>query len=916
LGDNVENLSLTGTAHIDGTGNALDNLITGNSGNNVLRGLDGNDTLVGGAGNDLLDGGSGADLMQGGTGDDTYVVDAEDTVVEAAGGGTDTVLASGSHVLAANVENLVLLGSGDLSGTGNALNNAITGTAGANLLDGGAGADTLTGGAGDDVYIVDNVGDVVVEAAGEGVDTVYASASTTLSANVENLVLTGTGNIDATGNAGDNSLTGNSGANTLAGGAGNDVLAGGAGNDTYVFQRGDGADRIIDAEGSDVLRIGGGLKAADLDAGRRGDDLLLRVPGTGDSITVVNWFSQGGGIGSIAFDDGTTLDHAAIEAIAHTPPVAAADAFTVQEDDGRADIAVPALLANDTYFGDAPSVVGLGASGAGAEVALDGDTIQYYLGDRYQALAQGEVLKDSFSYTISNSWGETSTAEVSVEIVGANDGPVTASDAAQVSEDSQPATSGNVLANDSDVDHGTVLQVVAPGTFAGDYGSLTIGANGDYSYTLNSAAANVQALGAGEVVVEHFTYVATDGIDAVGSSLDITVVGTNDAAVTAGDTAHVTEDLANTASGNVLANDHDVDAGTVLQVASPGTIDGSHGELALAQDGSYVYRLDAGAAAIQSMGREASLVEHFDYLATDGIAAVASTLDVTIAGSNDAPIVVKPLADRDVTFNKAFSFVLPANSFTDVDQGDTLTYSAKLADGSDLPSWLKFDATTGTFSGRSPKQVGSIDVRVTATDQVAASGSTEGSLSVSDVFRLSVSHGNEGVGNGPDAPPAGHDTNQNDGPGTGPGNPGSKLDNKPGKDGSNGKLSTIELDVTVGSGANAAHASLSLTVPTLLAADVLGKYLPGSSGGNVEASQTFGRWLAVDLAVSEAAANQKPGFLLDVNAGVDAGALSKATAGYLGSTKAFGGDPLAAVTGAGNELKGFEGLGKGVQKIK
>jgi VCBS repeat-containing protein len=366
----------------------------------------------------------------------------------------------------------------------------------------------------------------------------------------------------------------------------------------------------------------------------------------------------------------------------------------------------------------------------------------------------------------------------------------------------------------------------------------------------------------------------------------------------------------------VLANDHDVDAGTVLQVAAPGAIPGSHGELALAQDGSYVYRLDAGTAAVQSMGREATLVEHFDYVATDGIAGVASTLDITIGGSNDAPIVVKPLADQDVTFNKAFSFVLPVGSFTDVDQGDALTYSAKLADGSDLPSWLKFDARTGSFSGTSPKQVGAIDIRVTATDQVAASGSTEGSLSASDVFRLSVSHGNEGVGNGQDAAPAGHDTNQNDGPGTGPGNPGSKQDNKPGKGASNGGLSTIELDVTAGSGANAAHASLSLTVPTLLAADVLGKYLPDSSGGNVEASQTFGRWLAVDLAVSEAAANQKPGFLLDVNAGVDAGALSKATAGYLGSTKAFGGDPLAAATGAGNALKGFEGLGKGVQKIK
>jgi hypothetical protein len=152
-----------------------------------------------------------------------------------------------------------------------------------------------------------------------------------------------------------------------------------------------------------------------------------------------------------------------------------------------------------------------------------------------------------------------------------------------------------------------------------------------------------------------------------------------------------------------------------------------------------------------------------------------STLDITVTGTDHAPIVAKPLADVDVNFNKSFSFKIPANSFTDVDKGDTLTYTATLADGSALPSWVKFDASTGTFSGTGPKLVTSIDVRVTATDKVAATGSTVGSLSVSDVFVLSVGHGNEGVGNGEDGAPPGHDgdSNQNDGPGTGPGNPGS-----------------------------------------------------------------------------------------------------------------------------------------------
>ena len=139
LGANVENLTLTGTAAINGTGNALANTITGNSGANVLDGGAGNDTLTGGAGND------------------TYIVDSlGDTVVETAAGGTDLVQSSVSWSLAAEVENLTLTGSAAVNGTGNAANNTLTGNAADNLLDGGAGADTLAGGAGNDTYVVDS----------------------------------------------------------------------------------------------------------------------------------------------------------------------------------------------------------------------------------------------------------------------------------------------------------------------------------------------------------------------------------------------------------------------------------------------------------------------------------------------------------------------------------------------------------------------------------------------------------------------------------------------------------------------------------------------------------------------------------------------------------------------------------------
>ena len=246
LGANVENLTLTGTGNIDGTGNTLDNTLTGNSGNNVLSGGSGNDTLIGGGGDDT---------MLGGSGNDTYIVDSSgDVVTEGANQGTDTVLSSVSYTLSANVENLTLTGTDNIDATGNTGANTLAGNAGNNVLDGGAGTDTMVGGAGDDTYVVDATTDVVTELAGEGTDIVQSSVTYTLSANVENLILTGTAAINATGNALDNALTGNSGANVLSGGTGNDTMVGGAGNDTYVVDAvGDVVTELV-GEGTDLVQ--------------------------------------------------------------------------------------------------------------------------------------------------------------------------------------------------------------------------------------------------------------------------------------------------------------------------------------------------------------------------------------------------------------------------------------------------------------------------------------------------------------------------------------------------------------------------------------------------------------------------------------------------------------------------------------
>ncbi|MCA3325200.1 MAG: M10 family metallopeptidase C-terminal domain-containing protein [Roseomonas sp.] len=216
-------------------GSANDTLI-GNAANNLLTGNAGADNITGDSGNDTLDGGLGADSLFGGEGDDRFLVDtASDQVIESVGGGADTVIASVSYVMPANIEALILgdgvLGqsltggsAGDLL-VGNGNGNNLSGGAGNDTLDGGAGIDTLIGGEGADRFLIDNASDQVIESIGGGADIIITSVSYTMPANVEALMLAaGFSGLSLTGSNASDTLIGNGLANNLFGGAGDDII--------------------------------------------------------------------------------------------------------------------------------------------------------------------------------------------------------------------------------------------------------------------------------------------------------------------------------------------------------------------------------------------------------------------------------------------------------------------------------------------------------------------------------------------------------------------------------------------------------------------------------------------------------------------------------------------------------------------
>ena len=428
------------------------------------------------------------------------------------------------------------------------------------------------------------------------------------------------------GTAGSDVLAGLGGDDLLYGHGGHDLLIGGDGNDYYSFAAGDGADRIDNFDANldswDWIRL---ADAASGDAllAKSGADLVLHLGG-GDRVTLIGWYDgEQRKIDAVFFEgDGAFWDAAVLEQLApvggnSTPQLSNPVENQAVDEGSEFSFLVPV----DTFVDpDVDDTLTYSASFAEGWLSFDAQS-RTFSGTPTSA----DVGEVEVTLTATDVSGESASDTFHIQVLNANEAPVANDDAAALAEDGAASVTGNVLANDTDADAGTVLTLANPGVYAATYGSLTIETDGRYVYAVDNAA--VQWLAAGQSESDTFAYVVADD----------------------------------------------------------------------------------DAAPLIAEGR----------------------LVVSIAGVNDVPTLTGAIPDQRGGEGLQFGFALPAGTFADVDGGDSLALSATLADGSALPGWLSFE--DGEFRGTPGlADGGEYLIRVTATDKADTRAATNFSLAVSD----------------------------------------------------------------------------------------------------------------------------------------------------------------------------------------
>ncbi|RUM23321.1 DUF4082 domain-containing protein [Rhizobium vallis] len=448
----------------------------------------------------------------------------------------------------------------------------------------------------------------------------------------------------------------------------------------------------------------------------------------------------------------------------NTAPTAVADAGDATEKGGVANgsggvVASGNVLTNDTdpdagdtktvsavKFGATSGTLGSALNGTYGSLVLNASGTYTYTINETNSAVQAlrlstNTLNDVFNYTMRDTAGATASANLTITIHGANDAPVLA-----VQTATQNAAVGSAFSYTlptttfSDVDSGETLTYAATSsdgtalpawlTFNASTRTFSGTPTSGGSYGVKVTATDLGGLAANETF--------NIAVSVPGNTTPTAVADAGDATEKGG-VANGTGGAV--ATGNVLTNDTDPDSGDTKTVsavsfgATSGTLgsalSGTYGSLVLNASGTYTYTINETNSAVQALRLSTNtLNEVFSYTMRDSAGATASAnLTITIHGANDAPVLAVQTATQNATVGSAFSFVVPTTTFTDVDSGETLTYSATASDGTALPAWLAFNASTRTFSG-TPTTAGNYAVKVTATDI--------GGLSTNETFTIAA----------------------------------------------------------------------------------------------------------------------------------------------------------------------------------
>ena len=675
-----------GNDHIE-TGAAHDR-IRGLAGNDELRGLEGHDRLMGdsgadqlngGDGNDVLEGGADGDILAGGAGNDRYLFnpgDGQDSIYDDAVAGEPNRIVFGQGITSEMVD----------------------------LDANGLSSRIIVGMNGDDIWLYSSSGGATP---GEAVVNDFEFADGTVLSFADLLarppVLRGTPENDFLegaergeilyGFAGDDILSGGAGDDTLSGGRGLDRLYGDEGNDAYVLERGGGSDSVArngtqpDFLGEDHIQISAGITSGEVAISRMHDDLVVWLRDGSARINIEQWFFDPfSRLADLRFSDGTFWDADAMEARIE-PGLATPGDDVIFGSDGP-DV-IDGLDGNDEILANGGDDVVLG--GAGTDLIEGGSGIDILRGgggdDEISDWESGASIEagagNDYIYQETQSFVAGGPGDDWIENWGADavvafnpgDGRDTIYAVASFTLSiGGGATAGDLLLS-RDTDTGELI--------------LQVGANDSIRLT-RYAEPDPQAWP--EITLQLFGSAHLYDFNGAIAALD----ASGASSINLGDVLPGLEFASSETAGRggVLANHYQL----------YGTLDG----------------LDY--AAIVSI------------LSNPGFGSVLQPLE--IGGENHAPTVATLIADQNATEDTAFSFTVPSNTFADVDVGETLSYSAGLADGGALPSWLAFDAAARSFSGTPANgDVGSVNVRVTATDSTNAA--------VSDIFSLTVANTND-----------------------------------------------------------------------------------------------------------------------------------------------------------------------------